>query len=142
MLDSPSTRKKHNFDPKHIGQKLDQLASKVIARGIHVVEKNEYGFYNIIEYTKKTAIVVGLPSYTVASNICEILNNKMRSRYIDLSQIQRTADTYNKLDNDCLFYKHTLAKSQDAMKRAVVYTRLDLTIQRMRSIRHELTNIS
>jgi hypothetical protein len=141
MSDSPFTHKNRNFDPKHIGQKLDQLASKVIARGIHVVEKNEHGTFNIIEYTKKTAIVVGLPGYAVASNICEILNNKMRSRYVDFVQIQRTADTYNKLDNDCFFYKHTLAKSQDAMKRAVVYTRLDLTIQRMRSIRQELASI-
>lgn len=141
MLDSSSTRKNRNFDPNNIGQKLDQLASRVIARGIHVVEKNEHGTFNIIEYTKKAAIVVGLPSYAIASNICEILNNKMRSRYVDLTQIQRTLDTYNKLHNDCFFYKHTLAKSQDATKKVVVYTRLDLTIQRMRSIRQELSNI-
>jgi hypothetical protein len=54
------TRKKQNYNKKHLAKKLDDLSNKVAKRGVYVIRPANPGF-NIVNYIdkeyKKSAII-------------------------------------------------------------------------------------
>ncbi len=122
-----------------IADKLDTLADRVIKRGIIVAEKNNYNFFNLKDYFTKEVVIEDVPNYTIASSLCDYLNSKKdinkRKTYID---VQLILDQYHKHNNDCVFYRRTIKQNPDIFKVEVALTRLDVTLQKLKSIHKQL----
>lgn len=135
MLATESIHKDLNLNKRELAKKLEALTDKIIERGVYVVEKNNDGFYNLLEYTKKQALVIDVPGYRLANNLCNSLNAR---RKINLTFAQTMIDMYHKLNMDCMYYRHTIENTKDDFKREVVITRLDIAVQQLKNINKEL----
>jgi len=135
MLVTESIHKEPSFNKHELAKKLERLTDKIIERGVYVVEKNNDGFYNLVEYTKKKALLIDVPGYKLANNICNALNARKK---VNLSFTQNMIDMYHKLSNDCMYYRHTIGTTKDEFRRAVVVTRLDIAIQQLKNVNREL----
>lgn len=106
------TRKKENYNPKHIAKKLDNLASNVAKKGIFVVKKTKHG-YDILNYINREILVKDIPFSKTANNFCDTLNKEGEK---GIAQISHHVNMYHKHTNDILFYKHTIRTSKDTTK--------------------------
>jgi hypothetical protein len=138
MLVTESTRKELSFNKYELAKKLERLTDKIIERGVYVIEKNNDGFYNLVEYTKKKALLLDVPGYILANNICNALNSR---KGINLNFAQTMIDTYHKLSTDCMYYRHTIGTTKDEFRREVVITRLDIAIQQLKNVNRELATL-
>ena len=138
MLVTESTRKELNFNKYELAKKLERLTDKIIERGVYVIEKNNDGFYNLVEYTKKKALLLDIPGYILANNICNALNSR---KSINLNLAQTMIGMYHKLSTDCMYYRHTIGTTKDEFRREVVITRLDIAIQQLKHVNRELATL-
>ncbi len=138
MLVTESTRKELNFNKYELAKKLERLTDKIIERGVYVIEKNNDGFYNLVEYTKKKALLLDIPGYILANNICNALNSR---KSINLNFAQTMIGMYHKLSTDCMYYRHTIGTTKDEFRREVVITRLDIAIQQLKNVNRELATL-
>lgn len=138
ILVTESTRKELSFNKYELAKKLERLTDKIIERGVYVIEKNNDGFYNLVEYTKKKALLLDIPSYRLASNICNALNSR---KGINLNFAQTMVAMYHKLSTDCMYYRHTIGTTKDEFRREVVITRLDIAIQQLKKVNRELATL-
>lgn len=122
-----------------LSRQLDKLTNKVLDRGIYVIEKNNYGFYNLVEYTKKKSIIADIPGYKLADSICNSFNNRHSSKKNNPAFVQSMISMYHKLNNDCMFYRNTITTTKDDFKREVTITRLDIAVQQLKSVYKELS---
>lgn len=111
-LATKHTRKKGNYNPKHIAKKLDNLASNVAKKGVFVVKKTKHGF-DILNYINKEVLVKDIPFSRTANNFCDTLNKEGER---GVSQICHHVNMYHKHTNDIMFYKHTIRTSKDTTK--------------------------
>jgi hypothetical protein len=111
-LATKHTHKKGNFNPKHIANKLDKLASNVAKKGIFVVKKTKIG-YDIVNYFNKEVLVKDIPFSRTANNYCDSLNKEGER---GVAQITHHVHVYHKHMNDIVFYKHTIRTSNDAVR--------------------------
>ncbi len=138
MLVTESTHKELRFNKYEIAKKLERLTDKIIERGVYVIEKNNDGFYNLVEYTKKKALLIDLPGYKLANNICNALNAR---KQVNIAFAQTMIDMYHKLSVDCIYYRHTISTTKDEFRREVVITRLDIAVQQLKNVNKELATL-
>jgi site-specific recombinase len=123
----------------YLASKLDTIADRVIKRGVLVVEKNSDGFFNLIDYFNKTIIVADVPTVALAKSICDYLNSKRdtnkRKFFVDL---QHLINNYHKLNNDCIFYRHTIKVAKDIMRVEIALTRLDVTLVKLKTLHQQI----
>ena len=112
-LATKHTRKKGNYNTKHVAKKLDTLASNVAKRGVYIVKKTNIGF-DIINYISKSVIVSDIPFSHTAKSFCDRLNKE--KGLVSSVELKRHIDMYHKHTNDILFYKHTIRTSVDPSK--------------------------
>ena len=103
------------------------------------VEKNTDGFYNLVDYFNKNVIVFDIPTPTQAKAICEYLNSRKdtnkRKFFLDL---QILIDSYHKLNNDCIFYRHTIKVAKDLVRVEIALTRLDVTLVKLKNLQQQM----
>jgi hypothetical protein len=133
-------RKDQNYsDQIYLASKLDTLADKVIKRGVLTVEKNTNGFYNLIDYFNKNVFLYDVPNLSLAKAICEYLNGRKdankRKFFYDL---QLLLDSYHKLNNDCMFYRHTIKVAKDIVRVEIALTRLDVTLVKLKNLQQQM----
>ncbi len=123
----------------YLASKLDTIADRVIKRGVLVVEKNSDGFFNLLDYFNKTIIVADVPTVALAKSICDYLNSKRdtnkRKFFVDL---QHLINNYHKLNNDCIFYRHTIKVAKDIMRVEIALTRLDVTLVKLKTLHQQI----
>lgn len=142
MSATQSIHSEISLNKKEIAKKLERLTDKVMMRGIYVIEKNSWGYYNLLEYTKKRVILADVPSYKIADAICNALNDKQKFSKLNIGFLHRMIELYHKLDNDCLFYRHTIHNTKDDFKRDVTITRLDLAVQQLKNVHTQLVALN
>lgn len=141
MLSTKFTHNEIRSNKFDLSRQLDKLTNKVLDRGIYVIEKNNYGFYNLLEYTKKKSIITDIPGYKLADSICNSFNNKHSSRKNNSTFVQSMINMYHKLNNDCMFYRNTITTTKDEFKREVTITRLDIAVQQLKNVYKELSTL-
>jgi hypothetical protein len=117
---------------------FNNLNIKYIESMINVIEKNNDGFYNLVEYTKRKVLLLDIPGYILANNICNALNSK---KSINLNFAQTIVGMHHKLSTDCMYYRHTIGTTKDEFRREVAITRLDITIQQLKNVNRELATL-
>lgn len=138
MLVTESTRKELNFNKYELAKKLERLTDKIIERGVYVIEKNNDGFYNLVEYTKKKVLLLDIPGYILANNLCNALNSR---KSININFTQTMVGMHHKLSTDCMYYRHTIGNTKDEFRREVAITRLDIAIQQLKNVNRELATL-
>lgn len=133
-------RKDQNYNEQaYLAAKLDTIADRVIKRGVLVVEKNPDGFFNLVDYFNKSVIVADIPSISLAKSICEYLNNKRdTNKRKFFNDLQLLINSYHKLNNDCVFYRHTIKVAKDMMRVEIALTRLDVTLVKLKSLHQQM----
>lgn len=133
-------RKDQNYnDQIYLASKLDTLADKVIKRGVLTVEKNTNGFYNLVDYFNKNTIVFDIPNTALAKSICEYLNSRKDTNKRKFFQdLQLLVDSYHKLNNDCVFYRHTIKVAKDVVRVEIALTRLDVTLVKLKNLQQQM----
>ncbi len=133
-------RKDQNYNEQaYLAAKLDTIADRVIKRGVLVVEKNHDGFFNLVDYFNKSVIVADVPSIALAKSICEYLNNKRdTNKRKFFNDLQLLINSYHKLNNDCVFYRHTIKVAKDMMRVEIALTRLDVTLVKLKSLHQQM----
>ncbi len=133
-------RKDQNYNEQaYLAAKLDTIADRVIKRGVLVVEKNPDGFFNLVDYFNKSVIVADVPSIALAKSICEYLNNKRdTNKRKFFNDLQLLINSYHKLNNDCVFYRHTIKVAKDMMRVEIALTRLDVTLVKLKSLHQQM----
>lgn len=134
------TRKDQNYnDQIYLASKLDTLADKVIKRGVLTVEKNTDGFYNLVDYFNKNTIVFDIPTPALAKAICEYLNSrKDTNKRKFFHDLQLLIGAYHKLNNDCIFYRHTIKVAKDIVRVEIALTRLDVTLVKLKNLQQQM----
>lgn len=140
QLATKYTHKDPNYSNQiYLASKLDTIADRVIKRGVLVVEKNSDGFYNLIDYFNKNVILVDVPTLALAKSICEYMNNKRDTNKRKFFQdLQHLLNSYHKLNNDCIFYRHTIKVAKDMMRVEIALTRLDVTLVKLKSLHQQI----
>ena len=100
------TRKKQNYNKKHLAKKLDDLSNKVAKRGVYVIRPADPGF-NIVNYIDNSVYVYSVPFKRTAKAICKTLNDKKIENKPQPERIQKECDYFYKHYNDIHFYKYT-----------------------------------
>ncbi len=133
-------RKDQNYNEQaYLAAKLDTIADRVIKRGVLVVEKNHDGFFNLVDYFNESVIVADIPSISLAKSICEYLNNKRdTNKRKFFNDLQLLINSYHKLNNDCVFYRHTIKVAKDMMRVEIALTRLDVTLVKLKSLHQQM----
>ena len=104
------TRKKSNYNTKHVAKKLDKLAYSVAKRGVYIVKKTKIGF-DIINYISKSVIVSDIPFSNTANSFCDKLNKE--KGLVSIIELTKHINMYHKHSTDIVFYKHTIRTSDD-----------------------------
>lgn len=133
-------RKDQNYsDQIYLASKLDTLADKVIKRGVLTVEKNTNGFYNLIDYFNKNVFLFDVPNLSLAKAMCEYLNSrKDANKRKFFHDLQLLLDGYHKLNNDCMFYRHTIKVAKDIVRVEIALTRLDVTLVKLKNLQQQM----
>lgn len=140
MVTNPTLKSQNYNDRQLLANRLDTIADRVIKRGVLVVEKNSNGFFNIIDYFNKNVLVEDLPTFAVASSLCNSFNAKKTNRKKSFSEIATILEQYHKLNNDCMFFRHTIRVSKDTFKVEVALTRLDITLVKLKGVHQQLSS--
>jgi len=140
QLATKYTHKDQNYSYQtYLAEKLDTIANRVIKRGVLVVERNSDGFFNLVDYFNKNVVIVDIPTLSLAKSICDYFNNKRdtnkRKFFVDL---QHLIYSYHKLNNDCIFYRHTIKVAKDIMRVEIALTRLDVTLVKLKSLNQQM----
>jgi len=128
------TRKKQNYNKKHLAKKLDDLSNKVAKRGVYVVRPAEPGF-NIVNYINNSVYVHNVPFKNTAKSICQTLNDKNAVSKPSSERIQKDCDQFYKHYNDIHFYKHTMKTTKLMERRLIAQTRMDESVGMLKNIR-------
>ncbi len=132
------TRKKQNYNKKHLAKKLDDLSNKVAKRGVYVVRPAKPGF-NIINYINNEVYVYSVPFKNTAKSICKILNDKNAVSKPSSERIQKECDQFYKHFNDIHFYKYTIKTTKIMERRLIAQTRMDESVGMLKNIRQKLS---
>lgn len=124
----------------NLANKLDTIADGVIKRGVLVVEKNSFGFFNLIDYFNKRVVVHDIPTSAIANALCSTLNSKKLDRQKSLVNLGSVLEQYHKLNNDCLFFRHTIKINNDPFKVEVALVRLDITLAKLKYVHYQMTS--
>ena len=132
------TRKKQNYNKKHLAKKLDDLSNKVAKRGVFIVRPAKPGF-NIINYVNNEVYVYSVPFKNTAKAICKLLNDKDAVSKPSSERIQKECDQFYKHFNDIHFYKYTIKTTKIMERRLIAQTRMDESVGMLKNIRQKLS---
>ncbi len=132
------TRKKQNYNKKHLAKKLDDLSNKVAKRGVFVIRPADPGF-NIVNYINNSVYVYSVPFKKTAKAICKTLNDKKIENKPLPERIQKECDNFYKHYNDIHFYKYTIKTTKIMEKRLIAQTRMDESVGMLKNIRQKLS---
>jgi hypothetical protein len=119
----PSKYNMHTINKNKLTNQLDQLAERVIARGVYVIDQRDQSIH-IVDYLKNQTILNDIPTIDIANNICEQMNKLVKLKKVNLVQTQQLIDQCNRLTNEMMFYSNTINTTQDEFRRDVVSMRL------------------
>ena len=132
------TRKKQNYNKKHLAKKLDDLSNKVAKRGVFVTRPADPGF-NVVNYINNSVYVYSVPFKKTAKAICKILNDKDAVSKPSPERIQKECNNFYKHYNDIHFYKYTIKTTKVMEKRLIAQTRMDESVGMLKNIRQQLS---
>lgn len=132
------TRKRQNYNKKHLAKKLDDISSKVAKRGVYIIKSTEPGF-NIVNYIDNSVYVQSVPFRRTAKAICKILNDKTVESKPSPERIQKECNNFYKHFNDIQFYKYTMKSTKDMERRLISQTRMDESVGMLKHIRQQLS---
>lgn len=113
------------------------MVSGVIKRGVYVVEKHDHR-YLIKNYFNNAVLLPMVPTKSMAIDFCERFNSGLKLSADRMKQLTHILGRIDKLNDDCVFYRHTLSVSNDSFKIAVVESRLDLALAQIKELIAEL----
>ena len=140
MVTNPILKNQNYNERYNLANKLDTIADGVIKRGVLVVEKNSFGFFNLIDYFNKRVVVHDIPTSTIANALCSTLNSKKLDRQKSLNNLGPILEQYHKLNNDCLFFRHTIKISKDPFRVEIALVRLDTTLAKLKGVHQQITS--
>jgi len=132
------TRKKQNYNKKHLAKKLDDLSNKVAKRGVYVVRPANPGF-NIVNYINNSVYVESVPFKRTAKSICNTLNDKNSVSKPSAERLQKDCNSFYKHYNDIHFYKYTMKTTKSMERRLISQTRMDESVGMLKNIRLKLS---
>ena len=132
------TRKKRNFNKKHIAKKLGNITDKVAKRGVFVAKKSDPG-YDVINYITNEKYAENVPFLKTAKSICTTLNDKTIGSKPNSSSINRLCNLFYKHLNDINFYKHTIYTSKDLDRKLIAQTRMEESVIILKEVKYQFT---
>jgi len=132
-LATKRSSKKPFFDKKKLSKDLDNLTSKVVKKGVFVVDKDKDGLYSVKNYFNKKSIIKNLPFAKPAKSIAQWYNKKpseqKESEYLrpKLDQIREDVNIYFKHRNDVMFYEYTMSTTKDDTSFYTAEARCDIS---------------
>lgn len=137
-LATKHTRKKRNFNKKHIAKKLGNITDKVAKRGVFVAKKSDPG-YDVINYITNEKYAENVPFLKTAKSICTTLNDKTIGSKPNSSSINRLCNLFYKHLNDINFYKHTIYTSKDLDRKLIAQTRMEESVIILKEVKYQFT---
>jgi len=137
-LATKHTRKKRNFNKKHIAKKLGNITDKVAKRGVFVAKKSDPG-YDVINYITNEKYAENVPFLKTAKSICATLNDKTIGSKPNSSSINRLCNLFYKHLNDINFYKHTIYTSKDLDRKLIAQTRMEESVIILKEVKYQFT---
>ena len=133
-----STHKKPKFDRKRLAEKLEDLSEKVASRGIFVVRENEYGQWDLYDYSQDIVIFDNLPNKDVANTICNSYNKNRKYTVPRKNRIVKICNQISKHSTDCIYYIHTIQNTTDYEKYVYTNTRLQTANHHIKCLMQDL----
>lgn len=100
--------------------------------GRYAIRSNKHGFYKI--YDVKENVLVG----EMFCKTSAVALAKVMSKNISTKKIFDLDKELQKWYNDCVFYKYTISKTKDDIKKEVTRTRYDIAKDKTSSLKREL----
>lgn len=103
-----------------------------IRLGKYAIRVNKRGFYKIYD-VKENRLVAEMFCKTTAIALAKVLSKgQATNKVLELDK------ELQKWYNDCVFYRHTILKTDDSVKREVVRVRYDIAKDKTSAVRREL----
>lgn len=134
---------KKQFNTQELSKKLDDITSKVIDRGVYVVDRTGKQ-YTIKNYFNNKVVLEAVPFAKTAKCIALAYNTHKTREEANtfLQPIYNAIDHYHKHKNDILFYEHTLRTATDEVRLASAEARLEMSQLFLQSAEQELSKFS
>lgn len=101
--------------------------------GQYAIRCNKKGFFKVYDCKKNTLIAETFSktsAVAMARNLCKDRNMVKKIIYLD-QELQ-------KWYNDCVFYRHTMRKTKDYIKKDIIETRYEIAKYKTSMVRQEL----
>lgn len=131
--------KDQKFNKTQIANKLDHLIDSVTKKGIFVLDRSE-SHYSVVDYLNKRVLISEIPDKSMAEYLCGRYNKNTMTKEKN-KEVAKLLNQYRKLETDCVFYSHTIAKSDDEVTVDVARMRKNYTVLQLKKIREEIKNI-
>lgn len=139
-----NTKSSHkHINKADVAKRLENATKHVLQKNIFFSVKNKNGFFDIVDATTKTPVLIDVFLPETARQIVDVLvkTSKKRLGY-NIHSIKKTLDKYQpetiKHYNDLIFYKHTLKTTKDRDKFFVVETRAEIAMMRLRDLKKDM----
>ena len=134
-----STLKNTNYNRKHLAKKLDDISTKVAARGIFVVRKNDYDQYDLYDVSHDAIIFDNLPNKHIAEKIRDKYNSNTKYHKKKQASIRKKCNDIGKHTTDCIYYLHTIQNSAEYQTVLSAETRLQYSKDQIQKLIRELS---
>jgi hypothetical protein len=111
------------MNKKRLTKQLDTIATNVAKKGIFIVTKSD-DFFIVQEHITKRVVHRDLPMRGIAEYLCKMQNKGKSPNEHVKREIKQLVSQYFKLNNDMLFYQHTLKSTKDSTRWHATYARL------------------
>lgn len=141
QLATKSTHKKPNYKTTKVAEKLDTLVNGVVKRGVFVVDKNDIGTYDLLNYLTKQVVLTGVPTRESADKLCAHYNKGKYPSSTLFKEISNMIDKYENLLSDCAHYVAVIRNSKCNDTAEVADMRRNFAIAQMNKIKEDFSRI-
>ena len=135
------------INKKQIVSDLDRLLNKSIDLslfpyakgnsiriGKYIVREGKNGYYKVFS-CETNSLITETFSKRAALAIAKLLS---KGNTIDVNDVKHLDKSAQKWYNDCVFYKYTINKTKDEVKKEITQTRYDIAKYKTKSVKDQL----
>lgn len=128
------------IDKRKLAAKLEEITENISTRGIYIAVSSG-GFYNIIDYVTKTAIVNEVPDRDIADKLATRMNHYKKLPAHKIKKAHELVNGLHKYGNDMEFYRNIIRKTDDEVKKDTAIMRLNLARQYLEKLIRDVSKI-
>ncbi len=128
-----------NSKKKTLAKKLDKISSNVSKRPVYIV-KRVGNNYALVHYFSQKVLIDDIPFASVAKNLADQIHKHKTVDPVRLRKFEKKINYFYKHYNDAVFYKHTMATTNDSFRWFATEARLKDTIAYLKEAKSRLIN--